>query len=227
MSVAPVSAANGISAKTLAAWCWLATAGVYLVAETIAASAFPGYSYLTNFISDLGIPYQTVSDGRAIDSPLAVVMNAGFVLQALFFGWAAIIIGRALPVRGVAYAVFVGAALADATGLVLIAIFHSGAREVANGQIVWHMLGAGLSILGGNLVAMSSGFALRPLGLPRFYRPAGVALGLFGLASIAWLMVGPKVLPAGLVERASVYTITAWEIMTASLLLLNARRGRA
>ncbi len=224
MSMATQSMAADRSAAKLAAGCWLATAAVYLIAETIAASAFPGYSYLTNFISDLGIPYLTVSDGRTISSPLASVMNAGFVLQALFFGSAAIIVGRALPVRGIAYAVFVGAALADATGLVLIALFHSGAREVANGHIVWHTLGAGLSILGGNLVAMSSGFALRPLGLPRFYRPAGIALGLVGLASIAWLMVGPKVIPAGLVERASVYTITVWEIMTATLLLRAARR---
>ncbi len=211
---------------TVAAWCWLGTAAAYLVAETIAASAFPGYSYLTNFISDLGIPYPTDSGGRPIESPLAAVMNGGFVVQALLFASAAIAIGRALPVRGIAYAVFLAAALADATGLVLIAIFHSGAREVENGLILWHMIGAGLSILGGNLVVMSSGFALRPLGLPRFYRPAGIALGLFGLASISWLMVGPKIIPDGLVERASVYTITVWELITATLLLRRARRVR-
>lgn len=210
---------------TIAALCWLGTATAYLVAEMIAARAFRGYSFETNFISDLGIPYQTVSGGRPINSPLAWVMNAGFVVQALFFASAALAIGRALTVRGKAYGLFLGAALADATGLILISVFHSGAREVANGQIVWHTIGAGLSILGGNLVAIASGFAFQPLGMPRFYKPAGIALGLFGIGSIAWLMAGPKVIPDGLVERASVYSITAWELMTAALLLRN-RGGR-
>jgi hypothetical membrane protein len=229
----PYRTAAADRAARLAAFCWLATALSYFVAETIAAAAFRGYSFTTHMISDLGIPYPTVVDGRVIDSPLAVVMNAGFVVQALFFASAALIVGRALPRRGPAYAVFLGAALADALGLVLLALFHSGAREIADGTFIWHMLGATLSILGGNLVAISSGFALAPLGMPRFYRPAGIALGLFGIGSIQFLVAGPGWFPAGAVERASVYTITVWELMTATLLLshrggqLSAAKGRA
>ncbi|MBZ9937815.1 DUF998 domain-containing protein [Mesorhizobium sp. BR1-1-16] len=212
------------AAARAAAFCWLGTALAYFIAETIAARAFRGYSFTTHMISDLGIPYPTVINGRSIDSPLAVVMNAGFVVQALLYASAALVIGRALPKRGAAYAVFLGAALADALGLVLIAVFHSGTREIADGTIVWHLVGASLSIVGGNLVAMSSGFALAPLGMPRFYRPAGIALGLFGISSIAFLITGPAWFPLGAVERASVYTITAWELMTAAL-LLGRQRG--
>ncbi|MCX5480040.1 DUF998 domain-containing protein [Kaistia geumhonensis] len=210
-------------AARMAALCWLGTAFSYFIPETIAALAFRGYSFSTHMISDLGIPYPTVIDGRSIDSPLASVMNAGFVVQALFFASAAVIVGRALPRRGPAYAVFLGAALADALGLVLIALFHSGTREIADGTIIWHMVGASLSILGGNIVAISSGFALAPLGMPRVYRPAGIVLGLFGIGSILFLVAGPGWFPAGAVERASVYTITVWELMTAAFLL--SRRG--
>ncbi|HWJ71871.1 MAG TPA: DUF998 domain-containing protein [Kaistia sp.] len=211
-------------AARTAAFCWLGTAFAYFIAETIAALAFHGYSFTAHMISDLGIPYPTVINGRSIDSPLAGVMNAGFVAQALLYSSAALVISWALPEPTAAYAVFLAAALADGVGLVLIAVFHSGTREIADGTIVWHMIGAGLSIVGGNLVAMSSGFALAPLCLPRFYRPAGIALGLFGIGSIAFLIAGPAWFPPGAVERASVYTITAWELMTAAL-LLGRRRG--
>ena len=37
-----------------AAVVWLAGAAVYLVSESIAASSFPGYSYIGDYISDLG-----------------------------------------------------------------------------------------------------------------------------------------------------------------------------
>jgi len=232
MRMASATVATDRTAR-LAALCWLGTALSYFVAETIAAAAFRGYSFTSHMISDLGIPYPTVVDGRAIDSPLAIVMNAGFVVQALFFASAALIVGRALGRRGPAYAVFLSAALADAVGLVLLAIFHSGAREIADGTFIWHMLGASLSILGGNLVAISSGFALAPLGMPRFYRPAGIVLGLFGIGSILFLIAGPGWFPPGAVERASVYTITVWELMTATLLLsqrsgqISVAKGRA
>lgn len=52
-----------------AAACWIAAGVVYVVSEAVAAAAFPGYSYATNYISDLGIPQVETSGGRAIDSP--------------------------------------------------------------------------------------------------------------------------------------------------------------
>ncbi len=49
-----------------------------LATEAITASAFPGYSYARNDISDLGVPERGVLQGRVLDSPLHAVMNAGF-----------------------------------------------------------------------------------------------------------------------------------------------------
>ena len=61
----------------LLAPCW------YLFCETIAALGFPGYDYARNYISDLGVPAGGVFEGRAMESRLAEVMNAGFIGEGL------------------------------------------------------------------------------------------------------------------------------------------------
>ncbi|RIJ07986.1 DUF998 domain-containing protein, partial [Clavibacter nebraskensis] len=49
---------------TAAGIAWVAAAAVYVGTEAIAASAFPGYSYSANYISDLGVPDVAVFQGR-------------------------------------------------------------------------------------------------------------------------------------------------------------------
>ena len=57
----------------------------YLASETIAAAAFPGYSYARNYISDLGVAAARVIDGRSVHSPLALVMNLGLLCDGALF----------------------------------------------------------------------------------------------------------------------------------------------
>jgi len=81
-----------------------------------------------------------------------------------------------------------------------------------------HLAGALLAIGGGNLALIAGGRALRPL-MPRQFASWSALLGVAGLASLLALSVLPGTAPHGVVERVSVYTINAWELMTAALLL--------
>ena len=98
----------------LAGRLWLLAGTTYLACETIAAAAFPGYSYSRNYISDLGVAAAGVIDGRSVHSPLAAVMNAGLLIDGALFVAASLIaayalraqrmpVGRALPLVGAAH----------------------------------------------------------------------------------------------------------------------------
>jgi hypothetical protein len=60
----------------------IASGGIYFTAEFIAAAAWtdPPYSYTYHFISDLGVHGPSTGFGQYMYSPLAWVMNAGFIL---------------------------------------------------------------------------------------------------------------------------------------------------
>ena len=91
---------------------WLVGAAVYLVSEAIAAASFPGYSYIADYISDLGA---------------AAVMNIGaFILHGSLFLVGAIVISRACPTLGWVGWSFVLAAAANAIGNILVGTFRSG-----------------------------------------------------------------------------------------------------
>jgi len=174
-----------------AAVAWSAAGVGYLAAEAVAASGFPGYGYADDYISDLGVP------GR---SPLAAVMNLGFVWQGLLFAAAGVLVFKA-GCRG--RALFLALALVHGAGNVLVAVVHSDAA--ADG---WHVAGAGMAIVGGNAAVVTAGLSLRG-----GYRIASVVIGLAGLASLLALAGGS---PAGLWERGSVYTIIGWELLAAT-----------
>lgn len=189
------------SART-AAVIWVLGATVYLVCEAVAAAGFPGYSYLADYISDLG-----VSD----------VMNVGaFVVHGILFGLAAVVSARGCAAT--AARVFVVAAVANTLGNVLVGTFHSGAPDAR-----WHVVGAGLAIVGGNVAVIAAGFAGRTLRAPSWALRTSFALGTFGLVCLTTLIIdgatGSRVLPAGLVERGSVYPIIAWEVLAGVTLL--------
>jgi hypothetical membrane protein len=200
----------------LAGALWLAAGATYLTSEAVAAAAFPGYSYASNYISDLGIPYPVAGS----HSSLAFVMNfGGFILNGLLYGTAAVIAFRAGAGRA-----FLVLALIHALGSVLVGTVHSGPREIASGMHYVHVLGAAMAIIGGNAASIAaSGF-----GSPA-YRSISLGLGAFGLLSLAMLEanrgLGLTMLPDGLLERGSVYPITVWELLT-GLMLRNAARRR-
>jgi hypothetical membrane protein len=191
-----------------AAITWLSAGLAYLTLEGIAAAAFrPHYSYARNFISELGIP----SD----DSPLAWLMNTAFCVQGTLF-----LVGAILAVRAVAprmAGLFVTLAAANAVGNLLIAAVHSGPASHANGTAWVHAIGAVLAIVGGNAAVLAGSRIVSG-----WHRTVSVALGAFGLLSFALFVIELKAsssLPLGIVERCSVYSITAWQLVTAAWLL--------
>jgi hypothetical membrane protein len=180
---------------------WLVGAAVYLVCEAVAAASLADYSYLTDYVSDLGV---------------SAAMNVGaFMLHGSLLLLGAIVFVRACPTPGRLGWAFVLAAAVNATGNVLVGTFGSG-----NG---WHVIGAGMAIVGGNVAVIVAGIGSRRIGAPRAYRLASIVLGVVGLACLLTLIIdgsdGSLVLPVGLVERGSVYPIIAWEIMTGLVVL--------
>ena len=194
--------------RVSAAVAWLSAGLAYLTLEAVAAAAFrPRYSYARNLISDLGIP----SD----DSPLAWLMNIAFGVQGSLFLVGAILTMRAVAPRKAG--LFVTLAAANAIGNLLIAAFHSGPAARADGTAWVHAIGAVLAIVGGNAAILAGSRIL--CGWPR---KVSVALGAFGLLRFVLFVVALKASsasPLGVWERCSVYSITAWQLLTAAWLL--------
>ena len=191
-----------------AAAAWLSAGLAYLTLEAVAAADFrPHYSYAYNVISNLGIPSN--------DSPLAWLMNTAFCVQGTLFLVGAILAVRAVEARKAG--LFVSLAAANAVGDLLIAAFHSGPASHANGTAGVHAIGALLAIVGGNAAILAGS---RIVG--GWHRKLSVALGAFGLFSFVLFVVELKAsssLPLGILERCSVYSITAWQLLTAAWLL--------
>jgi hypothetical membrane protein len=188
----------------LAAAAFVAAAGVYLGAEAVTAAAWtaPAYSYRQNWISDLG----------ASSSPLHALMNAAFIVRGVLFALGATLAASSLRRTGTS--VFVAFATVHAIGGMLIGLVP---EDVPPPIGMLHLAGALLAIGGGNLALIAGGGALRAV-MPGWYRPLSSMLGAAGLAALLALNVVAGNPPHGVVERVSVYTINAWELMTAALL---------
>jgi hypothetical membrane protein len=202
---------------------WIAAGVVYVGTEAIAASAFPGYSYSANYISDLGVPDVAEFQGRAIDSPLHGVMNAGFVLQGVLYLLAAVIATRAL--RAGPRRAFLVLAVVHAVGITVVGLVHGSASSAAGGIGWMHVVGAGMAIIAGNAASIVAGLGSGRVGAARAFRVASVVLGVVGLVALALLeaLGGSDV--DGIWERGSVYTVTAWELMAGVAVLVAARRA--
>lgn len=189
---------------------------LYLLAERISALAWhqPAYRYSQNYISDLGIP----DCGPLICSPLHNVMNAGFAVEGLLFMLACWLLRPLLPGRVGGVALLAGCV--HGIGGVLIALFHSGG--LAEG-ITLHQVGAVMAIGGGNLCLMAVAVTGR--------RIAGIYAafsGILGLSGLLCMLAIPYVaLPIGIIERAAVYPITLWQVVSGVALLLWAQQQRA
>lgn len=190
---------DSMTSPRAAALVWFVGAAVYVVCEAVAAAGSPGYSYTGDYISDLGG---------------AAVMNIGaFVTHGMLFLVGAVVATRgstpALSGRG-----FVAAAAVNAMGNVVIAVFPSHVHTA----VPWHVIGAALAIIGGNLAVILGGRSSSRRGYRRF----SVLVGTAGLLCLAAVVGGAS--PVGLVERGSVYTIILWELVSAGMLLRMSRR---
>ncbi|GIF22495.1 putative membrane protein [Actinoplanes tereljensis] len=185
----------------------MAGGGIYFGTEFIAAAAWtdPPYSYTYHWISNLGVHGPSTAFGQFMYSPLAWVMNTGFVL----FGpvvLAGVLLLRGLPGRR-RWAPVVTAVLL-AVGSMLVGLFPGSAEAFDDGTGVFHGLGAFAAFVGGNVLAILLGRRHRLLGVSRARGRALVGLGILGVVSLvafmADLSTGDGVL-IGLVERGVIY----------------------
>jgi hypothetical membrane protein len=210
---------------------FVAAAVILVVTEAVAASAFPGYSYVDNYVSDLGVPDVGQFEGRAIDSPVAWVMNAGFVLQGLLMLGGMIAAFRAIG-KGRARWVLVVLAAIFAAGFILISTVHGSEQAEQNGTVMFHFLGGGLLALAGNAILIVSGIAAGRFGAPLWQRAVSIALGLFGIAALVLLTVDKgntsiSVLGEGALERGALYAIVLWELLAGAVLIRASRAEKA
>ncbi|TCB97299.1 DUF998 domain-containing protein [Micromonospora zingiberis] len=179
----------------------VASAVIYFVAEFIAAAAWtdPPYSYTYHFISNLGVRGPSTAFGQYMYSPLAWVMNTGFIL----FGLAALI--GVLMLRGLPAgrrAALGAMAVLLAAGTTLVALFPGSSEASA-----LHGLGALAAFGGGNVLAILLGRSHRLLGVSPKLGRALVWLGILGFVSLVvylTLATGTGVL-IGFFERGVLY----------------------
>lgn len=188
---------------------------VFLITEAIAAIAWTAgtYSYATNYISDLGTTVcGSTYAGRLMCSPLHGVMNFGYVAMGVGVAVVATLLATRLPALRRIIVTALGWAVP--VGMTLVATFHGGVESVANGTMWLHVLGAGVAIICGNTLAIIAGSHRERIGMPRWYAPTGVGLGVVGLLGLALLLGGATFLAEGVFERIAVYTIFAWLLAT-------------
>ena len=209
--------------RTLSGWqkggalCFTLGGLQYLLAEKISALAWhePDYSYRQNYISDLGIAScGPTADGRAIYSPLHMLMNSGFAIEGLLFFIACVLLRRVFNEQGQSLFLLFG--LLHGIGGVMIALFHSGG---GTGGVTLHQTGAVMAIGGGNLCLLSVAWMKRNSAGWRGFSWLSLMLGVVGLVSM--FMISLDVLPVGMIERMSVYTITGWQVVTGFWLFMK------
>ncbi|MUK01680.1 DUF998 domain-containing protein [Vibrio cholerae] len=212
----------------IAAMLWVLGAVVYVAAEALTAAAFPGYSYATNYISDLGVPDVGSFQGRAIDSPRHELMNAAFVVQGVLYFAAVLLAVKATKIGPPI--VFLMLAGLFALGNALVGSVHGSQASVDNGSAVVHVIGAAMAILGGNTLAIAAGIGTLRTPNMRTYGRISIFLGAIGTLALLMLQIDSNamsvnLLPDGVWERVAVYTITAWQFVTGALILTNVARS--
>lgn len=198
----------------LAAGGFLLGGVTYLAAETIAALGWSGrsYSYARNNISDLGIPDI---------SRLHAVMNTGFVVDGALFVLAGL--GLSMLFEGRARWVVSVTSVVHGVGSIVVGLAHAS----VDGASTPHAAGAGMAIIGGNLVLLAAGRYGGRAGAPRWYTVGSATAGAVGLAGLALFLADTGILGGGTFERISVYTIIGWEIVTGALILIERRLSKA
>lgn len=210
-----------------AAVSWLVAGSMWLAIEAFSAAAFPAYSYARSYISDLGVPPTTGPGGQQLGSPRHAIMNFNFIVHGLLFLLGGILVFRATagaPRR--ARFTFLALAIIYAIGSALVGTFHGSAQAAADGTSRLHVLGAGLSIVGGNAAIITAGLQARRSGASDSYCTASVTLGALGLLCLIMLQTANPFGLTGVWERGAVYSITLWEIVT-GVAILSAERHRA
>ena len=199
-AVTAIQTTNRAQLVRVAAVLWIIAAVGYLVSEKVAAANVEGhYSYIHHYISVLGVP----AWGR-----FAYLMNGAFYLQGALLFVGAVLVTRAVGRRG----------------FFLVATVHGGSPLAAGDGMQLHQAGALLAFIGGNAaIVAGSSIVARAVDARWWYRGVSLLLAAAGFAFFLTLanynVWGDKVAPIGIVERIPVYTILAWQVFSAVVLL--------
>lgn len=202
---------------------WLLAPLWYLLCEAVTAAAFDGYSYAYFYISDLGVAEHGDFEGRMLASQIPEVMNAGFIGSGLLFLLGLCVLWPSLE-GGASRWYFLGAGVLHTVGITFVGLVPGSPANATSGLMTIHVAGAISAIVGGNLAAILSHFALRTYLPSAAQRLIGPVLGGLGLLS-ALLLVLHALVPDGVSERGAVYTFFAWQFLMAIALLRIPRAG--
>jgi hypothetical protein len=214
-----MSSTTATPPRTVARWSGLALVAavlVDLIAEAIVASAWDRrpYSYIDDYVNFLGNPFVGEFRGFLISSPLWWLMSIAWIVSGALVAAAAVALSRRLT--GWRRRTIAALGLAQALALILFAVFPLGPARFDDGTLVLYLIGAFLSIIAGNVLAIVTGLSSTALGLPRGLAIAGVTLGGIGLLNIpvtyGWT-------PTGLAERISLYSYLLWALITGLVLI--------
>ncbi|MBO1902480.1 DUF998 domain-containing protein [Leucobacter weissii] len=205
---------------------------LYWVIEAIGAMAWdnPRYSYVFNYISDLGVPNPGTFEGRPLDSELHLLVNiAGFALQGVLLLAATIMLWRTVSAPVMRWFYLIISAF-YAAGLILVASFHGSDAAVADGTAVWHGVGALPTFVGANIILILIGihlFRRRQQGFTsvgsRVVGALFATLGVVGISALITLLSISGSSVDGLVERIVIYPFLAAQVI-AGVGLLRATR---
>lgn len=209
--------------RTIGGLLALVAAVQWVVIEAVVAAAWtnPTYSYLVNYISDLGTTICGGDfQGRVLCSPLNPLMNTSFAVQGVLFAIAAILLSGLLAGRGRIAVIVLG--LLHGIGMVLVGLFHGESTGPSAGLII-HIAGAGVAILAANVLAIIVGIRSPGIGAPVWYRIMSIVLGAGGIVSELFQGAFPPI--AGALERGGVYSFLLWQAVTGIAIIVLARRS--
>ncbi|TGY86287.1 DUF998 domain-containing protein [Cellulomonas shaoxiangyii] len=204
----------------------LATVQV-LVVEAVVASAWDvvPYSRADHYVSDLGLAECAELTGRTVCSPLHALMNTGFVVHAVLVVAAAVLLRDLVPGRARPWVV--AAVLVHAVGVAWVGLVPGSLAEPVGGlpRYVVHNVGSVMAVVGGNVGALVAGAAL----LRRHRAWAVTSLLLGGIGAVATVLdvvgVDPG-LGVGGSQRATMYPIVVWLVLTGAAVVVSASRDR-
>jgi hypothetical protein len=189
---------------------------IYLSVEAIVATAWDRrpYSYVDDYVNFLGSRYAGEFREYTISSPLWWLMGLAWILTGALIAAAVITLSRRLT--GWRRTTIAALGAAQAVALALFAVFPLSQQTIDNGTLALYLIGAFLSIIAGNALAIVTGLSRKGLGLPRWLGITSITLGVIGLANIpatyGWV-------PTGVAERISLYSYLLWALTTGVALL--------